>query len=741
MDSTYSLPVGTNPKPLRFPHFPTIFQAVLFRNWGLLTVSTLARLLRTSEEIIEREAARMGLAEPASPQEEALWKKRGFLTLIRQNWHLLPYEQLLEILEKTPQQMKYMLKEEDFLWNKLGRLKPACEPVAYHDLNEAQVQATETIADTVRPAFSSLAPTSRSAPFSFLQEFQRPPRRSSSENRASKAPPRITYSYCAVYGDPLLDASLDPYPDRMLEQYAEVGINGIWLQGILYTLVPWLGERPCSEGHEIRIANLNRLVARAARFGIGVYLYLNEPRAMLDDFFEDHPEWRGKRIEALGMSCLCLEHPEVLTRLENGTADLARKVPGLAGAFTITISENPTHCRWKPEAECDCPRCAEIHPSELLARANNAIAAGLLGVNPKLRLAAWTWSWDPEWKPAEVLQKLDPRIALMCCTEDHIVSEVMGIKGVVWDYSMSKVGPGLMATEFWAEARKQGREIWAKVQLNNTWECSAVPYLPVPFLVQQNLANLKPLGISGLMVSWTLGGYPGGNIPLITMEPEAVAVQSFGPEAAPAVLEAWKLFGEAFEEFPLNGAATLYRGPQNYGPMNLLYAEPTGYPATMLGFPYDDLYIWRSRGHYPEAVFEEQFRKLSEGWAKGLEILQRVRSRATASNQPAIDELTVIATAAYCHFRSTYLQTRFIRLRNGTETTGPGSGPDRQAILNEEAKLATDLLHLIQRDSRIGFEPSNHYYYTRQSLLEKLLNCQWLSLPAERDETSPQHQQ
>ena len=38
----------------------------------------------------------------------------------------------------------------------------------------------------------------------------------------------------------------------------------------------------------------------------------------------------------------------------------------------------------------------------------------------------------------------------------------------------------------------------------------------------------------------------------------------------------------------------------------------------MMGFPYDDLDRWRAI--YPEDVFEEQFRKLSVGWAKGLDL-------------------------------------------------------------------------------------------------------------------------
>ena len=41
-------------------------------------------------------------------------KTRGYITLIRRNWHLLPYEQLLELVEMTPEQLAFTLREDDF---------------------------------------------------------------------------------------------------------------------------------------------------------------------------------------------------------------------------------------------------------------------------------------------------------------------------------------------------------------------------------------------------------------------------------------------------------------------------------------------------------------------------------------------------------------------------------------------------------------------------------------------------
>ena len=42
-------------------------------------------------------------------------KSRGYITIIRRNWHLLPYEQLLELVQMTPEQLSFALREDDAL--------------------------------------------------------------------------------------------------------------------------------------------------------------------------------------------------------------------------------------------------------------------------------------------------------------------------------------------------------------------------------------------------------------------------------------------------------------------------------------------------------------------------------------------------------------------------------------------------------------------------------------------------
>ncbi|MBE0542072.1 MAG: hypothetical protein IH623_11845 [Verrucomicrobia bacterium] len=44
-------------------------------------------------------------------------------------------------------------------------------------------------------------------------------------------------------------------------------------------------------------------------------------------------------------------------------------------------------------------------------------------------------------------------------------------------------------------------------------------------------------------------------------------------------------------------------------------------------------------------------------------------------------------------------------------------------LSNDEIALARRLFQLQSRDSRLGFEASNHYFYVPHDLREKVLNC------------------
>ena len=142
---SFSLPGegGTLPA-VEYPYFPDRQHAFVWRNWTLVPAARLAEVLATSEENVNRLAASMGLR----PQRgiEPYWSDaRGYITVLRRNWHLLPYDQLLTLLGLTREELAWRLIEDDFLFVKLGNVKPACEPLRYRAPDERAMRGAARI--------------------------------------------------------------------------------------------------------------------------------------------------------------------------------------------------------------------------------------------------------------------------------------------------------------------------------------------------------------------------------------------------------------------------------------------------------------------------------------------------------------------------------------------------------------------------------------------------------------------
>lgn len=710
MSNDQILEMGATKPPVPCDHFPTTWQPVIWRNYGIVPVDRIAKALGTTPKTIIDEAKRMGLEFDDSLVNT--WLNRGYQTIIRQNWHLLSYDQILTLLQWTEEKLAFILREDDFFWHKLGSQKPTVQEPKFAPLTQQQLEKTKRIREAHEKITREQAPETEK-PFGFLQSIGK----NAGPANNKKPGLKMLYSYSALYGDPLIDKSLDPFPDNMLDAYAESGVNALWMQAVLYSLVPWFGDTPYSEGYKTRLDNLRDLAKRMAARGIKLMLYLNEPRAMPEEFFDKHPEWKGVKAREANLWTLCTSHPEVLKLLQDGVTKLFTEVPDLGGLFCITMSENLTNC-WSrtnianPPA---CPRCAPRGIPPVVADVIDALAKGAWKAKPDAEIIAWSWAWAKPWCQ-ELVAMLPKGVKLQCVSETAVQTFVGGYKGQVVDYSMSKPGPGPLAKEMWALARESDIPVVAKVQLNCTWENSAVPYIPVPGLVEEHLDNLKAEGVNDLMLSWTLGGYPGGNIRLLTKRKEELAKQDFGEKAATTILKAYDLFDQAFRHFPFNGTATIYTGPQNYGPHAQLYIKPTGYHGSMIGFPYDDLTTWRGN-FYPEDVFENEFKILSDTWKQGLELVENAKDQVPKGKLHNYQDLVSVARTCYCHFRSTYNQIHFVRQRNVNNID------EAKAVAKDEIKLALNLLDYIRQDSRLGFEASNHYYYTQNSLKEKVLNC------------------
>ena len=805
-----------------FDYFPTMMQAVIFKNWDIVPKERIALCLDTDVSNIEKQAEKMGLSEQ---EDVSLWLERGYISIIKVNWHLLSYEQLMVLLGWDAERLAFVLKEEDFLDIKLGEVKPKCPKILYRELTEAEEKKTEKIKALILENFDvenkgkkafdfypeecisnntespdcswaisdetndenvgymkkrfirdiknkwNIDLESKSADkkiilrlFSEKKEEEYHEINIGGENititsadsagilrglvylkelaevsggfnfekktykRRAKFKTRFIYPFSGLYNEAFDVDSTTYCPDDILEKYSETGINGIWLQAVLYKMTEFPFEPSLSLGWEKRIENLKSFIKRAARFGIKIYLYFNEPRFMYLNFFEKYPELLGNTYGDKG--CLCTSTQPVQEYLKNGINTVVKTAEGLGGIFVISRSENVTNC-YSHGLDTKCPRCSKRKHYEILAEVNKLIYEGAKDANPDIKVFAWNWGWliDEGFMVPDDVEKcieLMPKdIIILSCRETDLPTNVGGVKSEVNDYSISVCGVSELARHAWRNAKKFGHETAAKLQINNSWECSTIPYIPVFSLLTDDVCALAKEGVEHLMLSWTLGGYPSANIKIVSelffedveeeKEPDYERIfKTLYGENAENVKKASDAFGEAFKEYPFNIFA-IYYGPSNGGASNLLYLKPTGLKAGMTGYPYDDLERWRSV--YPEEILEQQFGLLSQKWEAGMRYFDNV----------ADCEIKDMSKAVSIQFSASYNQISFVRARNRyLEDKNEEDRLRMLEILKDEAELAKELYGIMKRNPCVGFEAANHYYYTKGMLMEKVVNCNYL---------------
>ena len=808
-------------------YFPTLMQTFIFRNWEMVHKSRLAKVLGTSVEHVETEAGRMGLKEQGDTD---IWLEKGYITIIRANWHLLPYHQLLELLGWPEEKLARVLKDDDFLDIKLGRFKPASKELKYQALTEKEIKETEKIKAAMEQLFM-LEGNDTKAPFDFWScEEAAPVRKEANAGqvtvdgtwcitdntgspevaimaerftasmqkdwdvaltdagdkkiiletapdktgeyheitvhdstivikggdkegilrglyrlediaktnggpyfdkgtfvREPRFKARILYSFCGLY-EMAFDVDSRTYcPDSLLEKYARMGVNGIYLAGVLYRLAEFPYAPELSEGWQQRLKNLREFTERAAKYSIKIYLYLNEPRNVPLSVFEKHPDMKGA-VEIGGRNaCICLTSPKTREFLHNAVVKVCESAPLLGGIFTITMSENLTNCKARgTQVEAPCEKCRDIPTWDLISTVNSIIAGAAHSVNPAMDIMAWDCAWDPDRQASQAARNcilgIPEDVAILCQREESIPFSRGGIQNKVIDYSLSVEGLSEKSRQMWKWAKELGHETAVKMQINNTWECSTTPYLPVFRTLFHIMGEVAAAKIDHLLLSWTLGGYPSPNIKLISetffvengntgIDLEKALETVYG-EKADRIRKATDIFCDAFGEFPFD-IDVAYNGPQNAGPANIFYHQPTDYEATMTCYSYDDLEGWRSL--YPREIFRQQFRKVSEKWQEGLALLD-----------PG-DELSDISYVSYSLLRSSYNIIHFVMLRDSyMEKRDDTVRREILQVLEEERELAVKVYEIMTRRPEIGYEAANHYYFSQTSMIEKVVNCDWL---------------
>src|SRR5690606_19508121 len=124
----------------------------------------------------------------------------------------------------------------------------------------------------------------------------------------------------------------------------------------------------------------------------------------------------------------------------------------------------------------------------------------------------------------------------------------------------------------------------------------------------------------------------------------------------------WQAVSTAYSEYPYH-IGTMYNGPQQVGPSNLLWGTPTGYNSTMVCFPYDALDTWRVQ--FPRDIFIQQFTIMAEGFNAAADVLAAEdASGLDAAQKDNLAQELRITRACALHFQSVADQAAFIVARD-----------------------------------------------------------------------------
>ncbi len=709
----------------------------LIRNAELFPTARLGRFLGVPESRVRRWMAALGL-----PEMRLVEKERIFPLVLRRNHDILPEEEIARLLKMRLEACRKHAQEMDFLDIKLGPRPselPSIDPEA-----PADDESSRLFRELCAGYFQDYSEWER--PFSFLEALadkegplcfgaDAAPKQTSADDSLSL---RIMYSYTGSHGDFLLTGE-DFYSEGILSRLANRDVNAGWMPALLRDLAPSHIFPEFGEGHEVRIEDLRKQVEKAGRYGIRIFLYLNEPRFMPGAFFERHPGARGMPAPQADHFGMCTSDEEVRRWLRESAEFVFRAVPGLGGVILITASENQTNCYSRyPTLDDDglglmskdcafCPRCGERGPGAVLSDVANLLHEAAVESGRPVQVIQWLWGWDlivPREEVKSAIKHLPSGVAVMVDWAKNTPFSVFGREASIGEYTLAHVQPSDFARGIIGEARERGHKVMARCALVTTVEMNALPYLPVITNVETLLTELRNEAVDGIQASWIFGAYPGRNMEMLAhrSEPhpaESLARKYYGAGAQEA-LEAWRLFSEGMAYYP-TVVSVLYLSAVNPGPGLRFSLEPEPWRHGMVAMASER--IEEISGPFGADVMIRGFRAVAEHFQRGLEQLDRA---IAASDRPEWHEENLrdhrICETCMRHFITAANHAEFIVTRDRwlNDRANRELTSALARILSDELANAEAMLALAASDSRIGYEGSVGYFYTPIEIIEKI---------------------
>ncbi len=561
------------------------------------------------------------------------------------------------------------------------------------------------------------------------------------------------------------------YHENILLRLAMHGFNGIWLRGSLRKFAKTSAFPEFGENAEAICAELRKLCERAARFGMKVFLYMNEPMGIDEDdpFWEKYPHVKGPLCRMKPVNYLCSSTDQVKTYLRESSQFVFERVPELAGVLLITASEYPSHC-WchtrvpgnaeqiteMIEAGTMCPRCAERTPQDVVGEIVGLLREGIKAAKPEAEVIAWNWSWsmweeDPQ---RGVLEQLPDDVIVMGDYERGEMTEACGFEYKNDEYSIKVIGPSARFNGVAEFQRERGMPVYAKVQIGTTHETPNIPYLPTLQKIARKWQTLVESGTTGMMTCWNFGNMTSLATEVageMTFAPQpsvdealtAIATRHFGPDAAPHMVAGWEQLCTAQDDFPTS-IPVMYYGPISRGPaFHFMFDQADQkFPRswlldTNLG---GDRLDWITPFGAEKVL--ECYRAVAKQWAEGIEIMREGLPKAQGRQLEDMQREIDMAGFCLAQLISAANVVEFLLARDAYYASEDAE--EKRALLDRmEAACRSELdnalaaIPLCDADSRLGWHGEAYGYMINRELIEdKLVGLREIMqerIPAERN--------
>ena len=526
--------------------------------------------------------------------------------------------------------------------------------------------------------------------------------------------------------------ALDQYPNEHLAAIAHAGMDTI--------LVFVKGANMTPSG----FMDFNELITRAAKYGLDVYAY-SYMKSQQSPYGEEGEAYYDSLYGTLFEACPGFKG----LVLVGESVGFPSKDPRVAPVNSFYGADGIPYTKPRP-GFWPC----EDYPVWL-----GAVKKAVYKHKPDADIVFWTYNWGNTDREARVnlIRNLPTDISLLVTFEMFESYKMDGFVQTVADYSIAFEGPGEYFLSEAEAAKERGIRLYAQANTGGmTWDLGTIPYEPVPYQWMRRYKAMREMhdkyGLCGVMESHHYGLFPSHVSDLAkrcfiaettSMEDELKAIvrARFGSGHVDTICEALKLWSEAIRCYTPTDADQY--GPFRVGPSYPLCLIRAVKPPTAkyahfgnyildLHYPSDYSPVFglpSGRGEWPVLRTPGEIRslkKMKQYLEDGVALLKTIPD-------PNEELEYLINLGEYmCCYVQTGIHAKEWYLAKGKA----GSADTREQVREQLDKLraiakaeranAEKAIPLVQKDSRLGWEPSMEYITDEEHIRWKLRHLDYV---------------